>query len=291
MRHMIVINSMSCIYNFSDNIHAIFDIWFIGDDCMKNSFGTFEAMTRVQQGDRKKIPPYIYENYNTLPFYKSFSSGVTSTAAHMINTLIEALNTREWLPRFVVVIPDKDLLKDIEVYEFAASKVIQDLVAWTIRQMNMLIRRKCAALLEKCPGAVFGDTKVILVRMMRRYWKYERDSKIDRVLSLRAKCNDALNEAAIKNDLHILTIDSCNSADHFDQHGNLSTKGKNAFWYEMDELLERFDKGGIKLLPAPRQKFWSSKQPMSASHWDTSHSRRPLPAPPGSTSYRGYLKF
>ena len=57
----------------------------------------------------------------------------------------------------------------------------------------------------------------------------------------------------------MMTISSCNTIDHFNKWGNLLMKGKYAFWYEMDELLERFDKDDIKLLPAPRQKFWKLK--------------------------------
>ena len=72
--------------------------------------------------------------------------------------------------------------------------------------------------------------------------------------SLRAKFNDALNDSVARIEQKNMMINSCNSVDHFDQWGNLSRKGKLALWLEIDDLLERFDGGDIKLLPSPNLK-------------------------------------
>ena len=49
----------------------------------------------------------------------------------------------------------------------------------------------------------------------------------------------------------MLTVNSCNTYDHYDRLGNLSPRGKEDFWYEIDNLLERFIRNKVKLLPAP----------------------------------------
>ena len=58
---------------------------------------------------------------------------------------------------------------------------------------------------------------------------------------LRAKFNDALNDSAAKLNQFMLTVNSCNSYEHFDKAGKLSIKGKSNFWDELDELIQKFD--------------------------------------------------
>ena len=52
-----------------------------------------------------------------------------------------------------------------------------------------------------------------------------------------------------KQDQYLLQIKACNTMDHFDSAGMLSSKGKFAFWYEMDDLIEHFNRNQVKLLP------------------------------------------
>ena len=174
--------------------------------------------------------------------------------ATIFNAVIEAINRRPRLPRFLVITPDKDTLNDIDVYEDNVKKIIRDNVFWLIRQVDLILRRRKIELMDKKPGTIFsGDPKVILIRMIRRpeFKKGLKPTRLEEVCILRPKFNDALNEAAMKYNFNILTINSCTTSDHFDQLGSLSNKGKIAFWHELDDLLERFDKRIIHLKPNP----------------------------------------
>ena len=71
------------------------------------------------------------------------------------------------------------------------------------------------------------------------------------IFTLRAKFNDALNDVAARHENCILTINSCNTPEHFTKEGKLSEKGRSAFWHEIDDLFERFDLHDVKLLPNP----------------------------------------
>ena len=154
------------------------------------------------------------------------------------------------------------LISDIDVFEFGASRIITDVLQWMLKEINMFLRRKRLKLLDKKPGAVAeDDPTVILVRMLRWHDRYTQGSHLEKIISLRAKFNDALNEMACNMNLRIMTMNSCNTSNHYDQWGNLSVKGMYSFWYEMDDLLERFNRGKIKLLPNPRQKTWSQPSP------------------------------
>ena len=92
----------------------------------------------------------------------------------------------------------------------------------------------------------------------------KRGSTLDEIFALRAKFNDALNDAAGRLNHRILTVNSCNVTQHFTHRGELSVAGKRAFWMEIDDLLECFDSNRVKLLPNLNNK----------------QQRRKLPTPP-----------
>ena len=62
--------------------------------------------------------------------------------------------------------------------------------------------------------------------------------------ALCAKFNDALNNAAVRSDQHILTVNACATSAHFDHFGNLSPKGKRAFWNDCNVWLNFLDDSG-----------------------------------------------
>ena len=142
---------------FADNAPAIFDIWFLGDIFLKEIFNTYKTL--INQAQRKKdvAPPYIHEQFNVISYYKQFSTGVRRCAARIINALFEGLNERDRLPCYLVIIPDKDLISDIDVFEFGASRIITDVLQWMLKEINMFLHRKRLEILDKKPGAVAED--------------------------------------------------------------------------------------------------------------------------------------
>ena len=174
------------------------------------------------------------------------------------------MNQEHHLPQFMLILIDKDIIEDIDVFALDAVQAIRGEVDWLVHQISILIKRKRASLLEKRPGAVYGnDPTVIYICMIRRIdLTLRRGSKKDEVFALWAKFNDALNNAVARADQRIMTINSCNSTAHFTHLGELSDKGKEVLWSEIDHLLEKFDRNDIKLLPNPDL------------------SRRKLPTPP-----------
>ena len=237
------------LYCIADNVQAIFDIWILGDEFVKEVFSEFESIKLKAKKDRNIPPLYIQEYYNVIPYY--VTSGVPNVAARLVNSLVEALNERDRLPKFIIVMIDRDLIMNIDVFQNDAVKVLRDVTQWVVHQMNILVRRRKAELLEKKPGAVYtGDPSIIFMKMICRIDKFTPRSKLDLVYGLRAKFNDALNAGAARIEQHMLTLNSCNTSSHFDIWGKLSHRGRSAIWHEIDDLLERFDEGRVKLLLA-----------------------------------------
>ena len=197
------------------------------------------------------MTPYLLQYYNIYNLYKTSSSGLCRAAARILNSLIDQLNKENRLPRFLVVIIDKDLVSDLNVFDGYAAQMVSDYTNWLVKQINTTVTRKKSELLDKCPGTVFsGDPKIIFVRMLHRYERYTPGCRLKLLHGLRSKFNESLNSAAAKIGQRMLTITSCNTRDHFDYWGNLTVKGCLDFWQELNELLDRFDCGQIKLHPA-----------------------------------------
>ena len=218
-----------------DDTPAIFDLWVLGDDFTRKTFGQFEEAEFNAQSDATSPPLYIHEFFNVKVFENCKPAGVELAAARIVNSLIDAINSENKLPKILLVTIDKDIATDVCRYDPATQQtMLQELTQWCVQQINMIIRRKRLDLLEKRPGAIAGHaTTIIFVRMMRRIGNHKIDSKTGRVLEMRSKFNDALNNSVGKIGQHILTVTSCNSYDHFSHNGDLSLIGKSEFRWKL----------------------------------------------------------
>ena len=59
----------------------------------------------------------------------------------MINCLIDAAQERKCLPRYLIVVPDKDIISDMTNFDEHATWVLKELVRYLIRQVDTLVRR------------------------------------------------------------------------------------------------------------------------------------------------------
>ena len=199
------------------------------------------------------------------------------------------------LPRYLIVILDYNIIKDLsDVHNFGGHKIVSTLTDWVVCKLNVIVRRKRVDLWEKKPGSLSGlETHLIFVKMIRRIGSFHQGSNMQGVCALRPKFNDVLNDAVSKIDQRILTINSYNTYDHFDKRGNLSQKGKTDFWYELDDLIYRYEIGKVKLLPNPKNpprhvlRQTSGSGDLSHDEWiqgnmerDEHVGRRKLPMPP-----------
>ena len=95
---------------------------------------------KLQAKRDKKFPDlYIQEYYNPRFYYSNV--GIKSAAARIVNALIEALNERDRLPKFVIVFMDRDILMNIDWYDTEADpiEVMQEMVGWVSRQFDLFI--------------------------------------------------------------------------------------------------------------------------------------------------------
>ena len=68
------------LYLFSDNVQALFNVWFVGDDFLQSVYNTFMDVKDQATRDKGYPKPYMLENYNVIGFYKPTEGGNVSSA-------------------------------------------------------------------------------------------------------------------------------------------------------------------------------------------------------------------
>ena len=193
-------------------MQAIYDVWFIGDQFFRDMFPSLQNLK--QQAKLLKTPiPYLYEYYNVFGYYSMVTSGIRCAIARVYNSLVVGLNTRECLPRLIVIMLDKDIIEDVSFHgHYETDDVITKNIEWLFRQISIVIKRKHAELSDKKPGAVYSlDPKVVVVDMLKRPLQFPNDSNMQLIAQLRSCYNSIVNDAAQHFGFNRMYIESCSS--------------------------------------------------------------------------------
>ena len=108
--------------------------------------------------------PYLHNRYNIESFFQGQLSLVKPAVARFINSLLDVLNhpTQLHLPKYVILFPDKDIIKDLKDEEYGAKKLIKSQLQWLIVQINSLLETRRKELQGKRIGSISSDpTKII----------------------------------------------------------------------------------------------------------------------------------
>ena len=115
-------------------MNAIHNIWFLGDNFLKETFPAFNALVyQAQRNKQDAVAPYIHDYYNIKSFHNLLSGGVKLVIARIVNSLKDAINKKDvHLPKYLVVIPDKDPVSDVDVFHTDAVRVLKDITLWMV---------------------------------------------------------------------------------------------------------------------------------------------------------------
>ena len=161
----------------TDTVQAIYDVWFVGDGFFREVFPALQAMQQQAKLTKSSVP-YLYEYYNVFGYYSMRSSGMRYCIGRILNSLIVGLNTRERLPRLVVLIIDKDIIEDVGIDSNRPSDELPASIGWLFKQIEIVIKRKRMEIVEKKPGAVYSnDQKIMIVDMLCRPFRFPEGCK------------------------------------------------------------------------------------------------------------------
>ena len=150
-----------------DDVKATDDIAMVGSDFLKDIWPALMALktSEILQKKRHCIQ-YIFKFYNVKGFIANLA---VKGLLKIVNPFIEALNEMYHLPKYNLILPDKDLITALSANRFDASYVMGTSLHYIIHQIDMFINRCKMELLDKKPGALVPEhPKIIWVRMLKR---------------------------------------------------------------------------------------------------------------------------
>ena len=117
------------IFTFiSDNLPALFDMWIIGDNILRDLAQTYELIKTKAEKMKPANRPYLLRYYNVMTQYVQSSSIARLAPGRILNSLIDLINEKKRLPRFLIVIIDKDILNDVNVFDGYAMHIMSECV-------------------------------------------------------------------------------------------------------------------------------------------------------------------
>ena len=245
---------VSCI--IADDILASSDIWLVGDSFLRDIYPTLQAL-RAKAVLDKKVKPYLYEYYNIIPKFTAKNSNIRSTTARIFNEIVTGLNERTRLPRYILMILDKEILEVADHNNFGVHRIIGELIEWLTRNIDKIIDLRREDIWLKRPGAIVssGEPRIIWTKMLVR--PIIQDPTKGFLFAQCRKLNEALDNIVPKyKHGHIMEIQvSPEDQRMFDKWSNLSGIGMDKFWSNLILQLKQFDRAETDLRPSNGRKL------------------------------------
>ena len=122
--------------SFIDDIPAQKDAWLIGDELLKNCYQSLTAM-KMQAKLTRKQQPYLTSQFNLSAHWIGYlSSGIHNPVRRISNSLINAMNNNNRMPRLIIYLPEPQLLAHVVYGKFGQSKLIGKVITPMITEIN-----------------------------------------------------------------------------------------------------------------------------------------------------------
>ena len=221
-----ILTLLKCINHLlTGNMPALMDIWFIGDAFLQDVFATMQTMKSTAAMD-KQSPPYVYEQYNVFVFFTAQTSHQINFLARVQNAMMEAFNRRFHLPRYIVIMLDKDLIEVVNYFKYGESMILDKAIQWLSKELDRTIESRSEDLMQKKPGAAYSNTKTVWTKMIPRKNMQQVSATERKILAAKPKFNAILDDIAHKQrNNHVMNIISLENQ-HYDRFGRLTYQGK-----------------------------------------------------------------
>ena len=232
-----------------DDIPALFDTWLLGEAFLRDVFPIFQQLKK-QTVRAESAKPYLYEYYNITPLYSAAVSTTRSIMARVHNELVTELNKKDKLPRYLLIILDKDLIEAIDYDEFGVGQLFYDQLNWFAKNVEKSLDLRKDDIKHKNPGALWSDAepRVIWLHMLVR--PFIEGVYKPFVFAQCKKFNDTIDEIASNyKHSHVMSIKISDEKSYFDRAGNLTLNGKVELWREVNITMRAFDRNKIDLKP------------------------------------------
>ena len=103
------------------SVEALKSVWMLSGEFLCTCFDAFEQLLKIAKQDNNPWP-YLFQSYNVTPCHPPKLSNTRSVMAGIFNTLVNHMNTVWHLPKYLLIIIDKDLLEDAALFDYGCDK-------------------------------------------------------------------------------------------------------------------------------------------------------------------------
>ena len=151
------------------------DVWIAGDSFLISMFSKLQALNSSAVSTNK-TRPFIYEMYNVSAWTGSGKKCIT----RIVNALVAALNEKTILPKYILMVIDRDIIMDTEKVDRGYWLLIEDQIEWVQKQITKVLTRRREDLKYKRAGSLPDSTepKVIWIKIINRPYENNESSAI-----------------------------------------------------------------------------------------------------------------
>ena len=218
-------------------MQALNDVWILGDKFLENMFLVLQAMKTSAVMEAKPVP-YLYDMYNIFICFSNTTLHRNNVLLWTGSALIDTLNKRAKLPKYIILLIDRDLINMIRSFDCGITRELERSAAWLATQIQCNIDTRTEQLWHKRVVSVtLHPTKIIWVEMFDCPF-----NKKDPAIAIRNKLNKGINQVAQHfQNSHVMVIELVDKNKHFDAKGKINYNGKWQFWRELDFHFKQFD--------------------------------------------------
>ena len=104
---------------------------------------------KVNNDKEKPSKLYMQQYFNVKAFYPGLA---VRGICRMTYPLVEALNTRGRIPKYIIIIPDKDIIYSLQDKKIESSIVMGAAIHYIMRRFDTLLERRRVDLIDKKTG-------------------------------------------------------------------------------------------------------------------------------------------
>ena len=163
----------------------------------------------------------------------------------LFNSLIEGLNKDPYLPHFILLIPDRDIILQTNFFKPGIGHILRQQLLWLCDNIQKSLESRKENLKKFYTGAMEPNTpKLVWIKMLKRLLiKNHPFPHYNMVVELRTLFNNLLDkQLSTLSDTFSIDPNIKFAENHFDDFGNLTLIGKHKFWKFINAELRSIDK-------------------------------------------------
>ena len=95
------------------------------------------------------------------PFYQANTGGAENTIVNIYNSIVQALNTETKLPKYILILPDRDVILQMNFFKPGLLHLLEKCMAWLGKNIDRALSARREKLRDILPGSMGPEPTII----------------------------------------------------------------------------------------------------------------------------------